>query len=351
MPFSRPDLATLINRAEADIETRLPGADARLRRSNLNVLARVHSGAAHGLYGYLEWIARQVIIDTADGDMLERHASIWGVARKAASPAVGNVTVTGTNGAIVPADSTLARSDGAQYTTDAEATISGGTATIAVTAVDGGQAGNASAASSLSFDTPIAGVSATATVAAGGLTGGADLEADDDLRARLLARIQQPPHGGAAHDYIAWAREVPGVTRAWVYPGELGDGTVTVRFVRDDDANLIPDAAEVAVVQAYIDNVRPVGMKGLYVVAPVAVPLNFTIDLVPDTAANRAAVEAELRDLLLREAEPGATILLSHIREAISLASGETDHILTVPAANVTHAVGEMATFGTITWL
>jgi len=351
MPFSRPDLATLINRAEADIETRLPGADARLRRSNLNVLARVHSGAAHGLYGYLEWLARQVIIDTADGDVLERHASIWKIPRKTASPAVGNVTVTGINGAIVPANSTLARSDGAQYTTDVEATIAGGTATIAVTAVEDGQAGNASAASSLSFETPIDGVSATATVDTGGLTGGADIEPVEDLRARLLARIQAPPHGGALHDYVAWALEVPGVTRAWAYPAELGLGTVTVRFVRDDDASPIPDAAEVQAVQDHIDSVRPVGMKGLYVVAPIAVPLNFTIDLTPDTAAIRAAVEAELRDLLLRESRPGATILLSHIREAISLASGENDHILTVPAANVTLAVGEMATFGTITWL
>ncbi|MEW5893390.1 MAG: baseplate J/gp47 family protein [Pseudomonadota bacterium] len=350
MAFTRPDLPTLINRAEADIETRLPGADARLRRSNLNVLARVHSGAAHGLYGYLEWISRQVIIDTADGDMLERHASIWGVERKAASPAVGNITVTGSNGAIIPVDSTLARSDGAQYTTDAEATIAGGTATIAVTAVEGGQAGNASAASSLSFATPIAGVSVTATVDAGGLTGGADIETDDDLRARLLARIQAPPHGGAQHDYVAWALEVAGVTRAWVYPAELGLGTVTVRFVRDDDASPIPDAGEVAAVQAYIDSVRPV-TADVTVVAPIAVPLNFTIDIVPDTAAIRAAIEAELRDLLRREAEPGATILLSHIREAISLAAGENDHILSVPAANVTHAVGEMATFGAITWL
>jgi uncharacterized phage protein gp47/JayE len=237
-----------------------------------------------------------------------------------------------------------------QYTTDAEATISGGLAMIAVTAVEGGQAGNAAAASSLSFDTPIAGVSVSATVDAAGLTAGADIEADDDLRARLLARIQTPPHGGAAHDYIAWALEVAGVTRAWVYPAELGLGTITVRFVRDDDASPIPDAAEVLAVQAYIDSVRPVTAV-VTVAAPIAVPLNFTIDITPDTAAIRAAIEAELRDLLLREAEPGATILLSHIREAISLATGESDHILTAPAANVTHTTGEMATFGAITWV
>lgn len=350
MAFTRPDLPTLIERAEADIETRLPGADARLRRSNLNVLARVHSGAIHGLYGYLEWMARQVIPDTAEGAILERHATIWGVERKPAAPATGLISVTGVNGAVIPVGSTLVRSDGARYTTDAEATIASGSATLAVTAVDTGQTGNASASSTLSFDMPVVGVSATATVGAGGLTSGADIEADEDLRTRLLARIQAPPHGGARHDYIAWALEVPGVTRAWVYPEELGAGTVTVRFVRDDDASLIPDAGEVAAVQVYIDELRPV-TADVTVVAPVAVALDFSIELTPDTAAVRAAVEAELRDLLLRESEPGATILLSHIREAISLAAGEHNHVLTVPAADLTHTVGQMATFGAVTWL
>jgi len=349
MPFSRPALPTLIARAEADIETRLPGADARLRRSNLNVLARVHSGAAHGLYGYLDWIARQVLPDTAESEMLERHASIWKVPRLAAAPAIGAVVFTGTNGATIPVGTPLLRSDGAEYVTTAEGVVAGGSVEVGVTASAVGQVGNAVAASVLNLEAPIAGVNSTATVTAGALTGGADIESDDSLRARLLARIQAPPHGGASHDYVAWALEVAGVTRAWCYPQELGLGTVTVRFVRDDDASPIPDAGEVAAVQAYIDALRPV-TADLTVVAPVAVPLDFTISITPDTSAIRAAIEAELRDLLRRESEPGATILLSHIREAISLAAGENDHTLTVPAANVTHAVGEMATFGTITW-
>jgi uncharacterized phage protein gp47/JayE len=249
-----------------------------------------------------------------------------------------------------PAGTVLVRTDGAEYETVAEVTLAGGTATAAVTALLAGQDGNAAAASTLTIATPIAGINSAVTVTAVALTGGADIETDDDLRARLLARIQTPPHGGAAHDYIAWALEVAGVTRAWVYPAELGLGTITVRFVRDDDASPIPDAAEVLAVQAYIDSVRPVTAV-VTVAAPIAVPLNFTIDITPDTAAIRAAIEAELRDLLLREAEPGATILLSHIREAISLATGESDHILTAPAANVTHTTGEMATFGAITWV
>jgi len=350
MPFSRPDLATLIARAEADIETRLPGADARLRRSNLNVLARVHSGAAHGLYGYLDWIARQVIYDTAEGEILERDASVWGIARKAAAPATGSATLTGTNGTIIPAGTRLVRSDSAEFVVDAAATVSGGTANVSITADVAGQAGNTAAGSALSLATPISGVSADAIVAAGGLTGGADIEADDLLRARFLERIRKPPHGGAAHDYVAWALEVEGVTRAWCSPAELGLGTVTVRFVRDDDASPIPDAGEVAAVQAHIDALRPV-TADVTVVAPVAVPMDIQIQLTPGTAAVKAAVEAELRDLLLREAEPGTTILLSHLREAISIAAGETDHVLVSPAADVTHTIGQMATFGSITWL
>jgi uncharacterized phage protein gp47/JayE len=349
MSFTRPPLATLVERAEADIETRLPGADARLRRSNLNVLARVHAGAVHGLYGYLEWLARQIILDTADDEFLERHASVWGIVRKPATPAVGAVEVTGNEGAAIPVGSTLVRPDGVQYLTESEAWIVDGSATIYLSAVLPGQAGNAAPGGQLSFDTPINGIQARTTIGPDGMTLGTDIEPDADLRARLLLRIQEPPHGGAAHDYIAWALSVPGVTRAWVYPNELGLGRVTVRFVRDNDLSLIPDTAEVQAVQDYIDTVRPVTARTT-VVAPVPVPLNFVIDIAPDTPGVRLAVEEELRDLIRRESAPGVMILLSHINEAISLAGGEHDHYLLSPTANIPHAAGEMAVFGSITW-
>ena len=356
MSFERPDLPTLIERAIADIESRLTGADARLRRSNLNVLARVHSGATHGLYGYLDWLAKQILPDSADAEFLERHARIWlPSGRLPAAYAVGQITVTGSNGAAIPAGTVFKRADGAAYASESEATIAAGQALVTVVASAAGQAGNGVAGITLNIDSPIAGINAAATVTAGALTGGADIEDDDSLRMRLIERIQQPPQGGAKSDYVTWAKEVPGVTRAWSYPEEMGDGTVTVRFVRDDDASLIPDAAEVAAVQAYIDVLRPVAAH-LFVVAPVAAPIAFQIHLVPATASVKAAVEASLRDLLLREAEPEGglnegKVLISHIREAISLAAGETDHQLVSPVADVTPAVGEMATFGGIAWV
>jgi uncharacterized phage protein gp47/JayE len=91
----------------------------------------------------------------------------------------------------------------------------------------------------------------------------------------------------------------------------------------------------VAAVKAYIEDPsrRPV-TADLYVVAPTPVTLNFNIQLTPNTASVKAAVEASLRDLLLREAAPGVTLLISHIREAISVAAGETDNVLISPTTN-----------------
>lgn len=347
--FDRPSLQTLVSRARADIQSRLT-VEELLRRNDPEALALALAGAAHGLYGNLAWLAKQILPDTAEAEYLDRIASIWlDQPRKAASAAVGSLDITGVSGTVVPVGTELVRTNGIVYAATAEATIAAGVATLAVQATSGGVDTSAPAGESLTFVSPVVGVNSTATVSAGGLTGGADIETDTALRARLLARIKEPPHGGAAADYVTWALEVAGVTRAWVYPLELGPGTVTVRFVRDNDASIIPDAGEVTAVQDYIDALRPVTAQ-VTVVAPVAVPLDFTISLTPGTAAAKAAVEAELKDLILREAVPGGTILISHIREAISIATGETDHVLTAPAADVTHTTGQMATMGAITW-
>lgn len=349
MPFARPSLGELIHRAASDIEVGLPGSDARLRRSNLAVLARVHAGAVHGLYGHLAWLADQLMIDTAEAAYLERYAAIWGVLRLPAAFAEGAVTLRGTSGVVVPAGAPLQRSDGQAYRTSADVTLVGGAATAPVVASEAGALGNADAGTAVTMSQPVAGVKSAALVASVGLTQGADAETDVSLRARVLARVRQAPQGGSKADYVSWALEVPGVTRAWCYPLEGGPGTVTVRFVRDGDASFIPELAEVAAVQAHVDVLRPV-CAAVTVLAPVARPLNLSITLTPNTAATRAAVQAELADLLHREAEPGGTILLSHLREAVSISAGERNHTMTAPSADVAHATGTMATLGTITW-
>lgn len=349
MPFARPTLQEIISRTETDIASRL-GLGPLLARSTLSVIARVLAGAAHQLFGYLDWIARQVMPDTAEVEYLERWASIWGIQRKAASFAVGNVTLTGTNGTVVPAGTRLQRADGVQYDTTAEVTVASGTATAPVTAVLAGGGGNAAVAIGLIMTSPVGGLNSGVVVASGGLTAGADTESDTNLRARLIDRIRQAPQGGASFDYTKWALEVAGVTRAWVYPGYLGAGTVGVAVVTDDAVGgPIPSLAVVDAVQAYIDERRPVTAQ-VTAFGPVANPLNLTIALTPNSTTVRAAVAAELADLLRRDAVPGGTILLSRIREAVSIAAGESDNTVVSPTANFTSTTGQLATLGTITW-
>jgi uncharacterized phage protein gp47/JayE len=362
MSFTRPTLVELRDRAQSNLDSRLPGTDARLRRSNTNVLATVHSGAVHGLYGYLDYISRQAIPGPDnDEQWLERHASLYKVFRKAATSASGSITFTGNNDAVIPAGTSLQRSDGALYTTTAEATITAGTATAAISADVAGVAGNTAAGSQFSLVTPIDGVVMAATVAAGGLTNGTDIETLTRLWQRLERRLGQPPQGGADFDYVSWALEVPGVTRAWCYPNYLGLGTVGVTFVMDDQAGtIIPDAPKIAEVAAYIEQHedpvtgviigRPV-TADVTVFALTADPMDFTIDLTPDTAAIRTEVTAELADLIAREAEPAGKIFLTHIREAISTAAGEENHTLTVPNADQTAAAGTIFVMGAITWV
>jgi uncharacterized phage protein gp47/JayE len=302
------------------------------------------------LHGHLEYLSRQVFPDRSEAEFLERQASLFGITRRPAQFAVGSVDVAGTSGTVVPAGTVLLRSDGARYETGVEVVLVGGSATPAVTAVDAGEVGNADAGTALTFESPVEGINSRAAVGVGGLVNGSDPESDDSLRARLLQRMRRPPHGGAAADYVAWALEVPGVTRAWVYPLELGAGTVTVRFVRDDDASPIPDAAEVDAVLAYIEERRPV-TAAVAVLPPVAVPLDLTLSLSPDTAAIRATVEAEVADFLRRTAEPGGTVAVSQLRMAIGSAEGVSDFDLQWPTADVAHETGELATPGAVTWI
>ncbi|RSU57183.1 baseplate J/gp47 family protein [Sphingobium yanoikuyae] len=346
--FARPTLTELIIRIQADITAKLPRSDSRLRRNVLNVLARVFAGVMFGLYGLLSTLSK-FLPDEAEGTMLLRWGAIMGKPRIAATAAAGNIALSGIDGSVVPAGTIVARSDGTRYATSASATITGGSAIATITAEATGDAGNMVAGQALNFVSPIGGVNAVAVVAAGGIAGGADEESEERHRARILERMREQPAGGKATDYVAWAKEVAGVTRAWPYENWDGLGTVKLLFVMDDREDIIPEAGDVSIVGNYIGARRPLGAE-VTVAAPTAQPLNFTIALTPDTAEVRAAVAAELDDLIAREAEPAGTLLISHMREAISTAAGETDHVMSSPTANQTAGADAIFVLGTITW-
>lgn len=363
MAFNRPSLQDLITRVEGDLKSGL-GLVTVLRRSFIGVIARVLAGLSHLLFGYLKYVETQAFPDTATDEYLDRWSGIWGVTRKAATFAEFVCSVTGTALTVIPAATVYRRSDGKEYVVDEEVILTGSGDEISLTASEAGADSEVAVSDTLSILSPIAGLDSTATVNEI-VTEPEDEEDDDALRERLIARIQQPPSGGAANDYIQWALEVAGVTRAWVTPQGLGPGTVTVHIVSDDEDPITPSAPKIAETQDYIDELRPV-TANVTVVAPVLFEVDMTIAIGPNTSEVQAAIEQELMDLILRDANvvdtfdvPGEVhdgkILLSRINEAISIAAGEEDHDLvsingdTTPD-DVTPATGELAVLGTITW-
>lgn len=354
MPFARPTLGELIDRVRSDLRGRLEIGGPILRRAMVNVLGAVWGGAVHLLYGYLDWLSRQLFGDTADEAELLRKAAMYGIAPVAATFATGNVTATGTNGTSILAGTIIRLDAVTSYRVVTGQVVASGTATLPVTAVLAGTAANVPEDTALSFESLIAGVNATATVATGGIADGFDAEGIEEVRARYLQRLREPPEGGADQDYEGWAEGVAGITRAWVYPHELGLGTVVVRFVNDNAVPIFPDPTVVAAVQAALATERPITAE-VTAAAPTELAVAFTIHVVPDNADTRAAVTAELGDMMKRLAEPGdgvarGTILLSQMTTAIGIAEGVTDYAMTVPAANVVPALGELPTVGVITW-
>lgn len=351
MPYARPTLNEIIDRIVTDIATRVEGANGSvLRRSMFGVLARAEGGTAHLLYGYIDWVAKQAIPDTAEDEYLIRWARIWGLSRKLATFSGGDVSMTGNVNAEIKADTILQSQLGTQYRVTKTTTFAGTTALVPVQAVTAGIDQDLAVGAKLALVSPVPGVNTVGTVAAAGITGGTNIETIEALRARLLKRIQNTPQGGSKADYLLWALEVPGVTRAWVYPLQMGPGTVTVLAASDNgDTPPIPSASTVAALQAHLNEEAPVTAT-VYAAAPNSQPLNPVIALAPNTPAVQAAVRAELEYLLLREAEPGGKLPISHIREAISIAAGETDSRVISPTDDVKPPTGSLLTLGTITF-
>ena len=251
--------------------------------------------------------------------------------------------------------------DGTEYTVDATVSESGGYVTPTLTAAVAGVAGRATADTGIVLGSPVPGVSPNGLVLAPGLTSGTDIESPRSLLARLLARLRRPPRGGGPGDYVAWALEVPAVTRAWEYTPyttpSVGAGAVRLLFVTDPEDGVsspIPSGPKVTEVRTYIDARRPVTVKNFLAAAPVALPTAFSITLTIESGAVlatvKAAIEANVRAVIAREAEPGRRFPLSRISEAVSSAAGEYEHEITSPSGDIVPDIDELITFDEIVW-
>lgn len=376
MPFSRPTLDDLRTQVLQDIASQLPGTDPILRYSNLNIMGRVQAGLAQEHYGYLDWISQQAVPFTCTDEFLEGWAALKGVYRLPATVATGAVTFTGTNGSVIPSGTPLKRSDGMAFVTTADATIASGSAVAPAEAVADpagqvGANGNTDVGVQMSLSSAISGVNGTGSVSTA-FTGGADIESDDSLRARMLQAYQNPPHGGSASDYVTWALQVPGVTRVWVVPNGYGPGSVVIYpmfdvseaahggFPQGTDgvATLEPRSTAATGDQLAVANhlftLQPVTAL-VYVVSPSAQVVNFTISGIPGASSTtKAAIAAAITQVFQEQSVISATgslVDISAIEAAIFAVPNTDGFVITSPGGNIVLSVGQMPVLGTVSYI
>ncbi|MAO56588.1 MAG: hypothetical protein CMM61_12940, partial [Rhodospirillaceae bacterium] len=249
--------------------------------------------------------------------------------------------------------------DGREYATDAEATIAGGAAVVAVTALVAGIAGNLGAGEQLTITQTIEGVEGSAVVTTE-IAGGVDLEDLEAFRQRVLFRQRYPAQGGSDPDYIVWASTVPGVAAVWVSPKEMGSGTTTVRIAADESAGgPVPSEALRQAVEDRIEGaINPVtnqwegrpGTAEVFIVAPTANVIDLVFErLTPNNQATLDAIAESMKAMLRDRRAPAATIRFDWINEAISKATGEDTHKLASPTDDVVCGVNEIAVLGDVT--
>jgi uncharacterized phage protein gp47/JayE len=370
MPYARKTLSQLRAEVAQDITSALPGSDALLRFSNLKIVADAQANLANLHYGYLDWIAKQSNPFTATDEFLEAWAALKDVFRKSATSASGYITFPAITGTMIPVGTGIVRGDGITYTSTSSITAgSGGLITVPATADADptgltGAFGDSTVNTAMTLGAAIAGIQSNGYVSTA-FTGGADLESDDSLRSRMLQAYQNPPQGGAQSDYITWALQVAGVTRAWCSPNALGPGTVVVYVMLDitqaahngfpqggngvaaADTRAPSAAGDQLLVANYIYPLQPVTAE-VHVVAPGAHSINFSISGVP--VGVQASVAAAIDDVFLRVGSPGGTVPLAQVNSAIASVSGSGNFLIVSPVLDITNGAGLLPVRGTIAW-
>ena len=253
-------------------------------------------------------------------------------------------------------------------------TLSGTYASVPLSCVDTGQDTNLDGGATLTLDTPITGVDDSGTAQFDGLSGGADLETDEEFRERILLSRAIIEGVYTADQVKLAALGVAGNTRVFVRTPEISvavenpspsdtpsPGQTFVYVLRDNDANIIPTQTVLDnTKQSIIDNgALPANSSelDLSVFAPTTVAVDFTFTtLSPDTVTMRNAItnqlEAFFQDKVNFETDVQEASYLGEIQNTEDLTTGDVveSFTLSAPSGTVTINNGEIAVLGTITY-
>jgi uncharacterized phage protein gp47/JayE len=220
----------------------------------------------------------------ATGDALVELAGVFGVSKRPASSASGNVKVEviGTGAVTIPASFTCTSASGIQYQTTGSFTVSDG-GSVEVQAVSAGIDTEQVSGAVLTWDSAAIGaLGQNCTVDLGGIDGGSDEDTEEVLRRRLIQRLSFPEVGGNTAQVVSFAEESTSAAQAaFVYAAVRGPASYDVA-VTSTSADRSLSAANLSIVTNNILanmpgsadlNVTSVDAEQLDVVLNCALPL------------------------------------------------------------------------------
>ncbi len=299
--------------------------------SDIGIRLRVLAGEVFALYARLEYIKKQIMPSSADGDFLESHALMRGLQRKNGVAASGVVTFYTSGNAVgdvrIPKGTVVstAGSGSVRFKTVEEAVISSGTSKtdVMVEALVKGVRGNVGAGSVCLLVTPAAGIVRVSN--ASRIRGGSDIESDDQLRNRILNSYKDISNGTNRAYYIEQAMSVSGVWSVGIEPRARGAGTVNV-YIADRDGTAENEL--IAQVQSKLDEAREINVDVLVkALAIVPCDVNVVISVKGGYDHNEvsANVAAAVNEYFL-SLQGGQTVYLSEIGGCISNVEGVANY-------------------------
>ena len=244
-------------------------------------------------YAEMSLMIEAAFADTSWGTYLTMRAAEFGVDRKKATYAIGEITAYGNKGAIVPKGTLFDVNGGAQFVTDEQCTIGeAGNATVKITCTSAGVAGNVAAGTINHIPVSLTGISKVSNAAA--TYDGYDEEEDKELLERYMIVVRTPATSGNKYHYYNWAMSIEGVGGCRVRPLWNGPGTVKVIIVNSNMQTASDEIIKKVV--DYIEGQRPIGAD-VTVISPAPKTMNIKADVAGtlDKEAFVAAINAYLK--------------------------------------------------------
>jgi uncharacterized phage protein gp47/JayE len=355
MSFKRDSLAVLLDRVYANYTSLFRPFDKTPRQNLLKVFASVEAGMYHQLLGDLDFLAKQIFPDTAEGEYLREHWSnktppLYAIA------ASGDVMVTGTPNKPVPLGVVFSAKSGEHYYLNKSSRLeANGRAIVTIKAENPGAQGNLAPGEKLSIISAIpAGIDSEAVVNGSGIIGGAEAETDEEYLSRVLATLRTPSRYGKKDDFALWARDASAeVSAAWEFKNFGVFGAVLIQVLKGNQLEGVHPVDNLAEVRNYLDNNAPPVL--FEVRTPNIISINPSAAMLPqeDSQVSRDMAENRMRTYMQAVAKPGAKITAGALR--LSVIDGVTITDVTVKLGGSTAGVAtttilEYPYIGEISW-